>query len=299
VPPGTGAELRLPLRAARWLAPDADTVAALAMQPTECLSPVAGADHAFLVEVGRSAFRTPLLLGGQAARAGLSCESCHRGGRGNEQFLFTGVSGAAGTADVTSSLLSSHRGDGVFNPKPIPDLSGPRERLKVSRDPANRDLENFIRGLVVEEFDGAEPPPRVLQGLAAYVRVLSPEACPPEGTRALHAGDMIAEAKRALDAAGESLRRGDAATAALMVSAARSHLALAHERYDGRDLEEARAVLRNADLDLAAALSAIRAADRRAGERLAVWLSRADILAATLARHEMKSLFNPERLATN
>ncbi|MGF7473737.1 hypothetical protein WFJ45_23635, partial [Salmonella enterica subsp. enterica serovar Minnesota] len=70
--------------------------------------------------IGRAAFNSPLLLGGQAARAGLSCASCHRNGRGNPDFHFPGISGAPGTADVTASLLSSHRGDGQFNPKPIP-----------------------------------------------------------------------------------------------------------------------------------------------------------------------------------
>jgi hypothetical protein len=239
-----------------------------------------------------------LLLGGQAARANLSCESCHRAGRGHAQFMFAGVSGAPGTADVTSSLFSSHRGDGVFNPKPIPDLSGPREKLKVSRDPETRDLENFIRGLVVEEFDGAEPAPGVLRGLASYVRALSPEACPADSMRALTAADTIAEAKRALNAAAESLRRDDAATAALMVSAARSQLALADERYQFPQLEEARHALRGADLDLAAALTAIRMGDRRV-ERMAIWQSRAGALAALLARDESESLFNAGRLAGN
>ena len=73
--------------------------------------------------------------------------------------------------------MSSHRGDGIFNPKPIPDLAGDPAKLKVSRDPGKDDLKRFIHGLITQEFDGPEPPPAVLEGLAAYVRSLSPPAC--------------------------------------------------------------------------------------------------------------------------
>jgi len=39
-------------------------------------------------------------------------------------------------------------------------------------------LRRFIEGLVVEEFDGAVPPPAVIDGLVAYVAALQPGACP-------------------------------------------------------------------------------------------------------------------------
>ena len=116
------------------------------------------------IEVGRAAFRTPLLLGGQAARLGLSCESCHANGRGNPAFRFPGLSGAPGTADVTAPLMSARRGDEVFDPRPIPDLAAPGKVARVRGDPA---LGAFVRGLIVEEFDGREPPPAVLDGLVA------------------------------------------------------------------------------------------------------------------------------------
>ena len=132
----------------RWVPADADPQRAFATAPAECLRPPRERAAALSVEVGRAAFGTPVLLGGQAARAGLSCESCHRAGRGNPDFQFPGASGAPGTADVTLSLFSSHRGNGVHDPKAIPDLSGPRDRLKV----APGDLPKFIRGLIVEEF---------------------------------------------------------------------------------------------------------------------------------------------------
>ena len=121
-----------PLRAMRWIAPATNAAVALTRAPHECVREPKTPNEALLVEVGRATFRTPVVLGGQAARAGLSCDSCHRNGRGNPDFRFPGVSGAPGTADVTSSLFSSHRGNGVDDPKPIPDLGGPKAALKVS-----------------------------------------------------------------------------------------------------------------------------------------------------------------------
>ncbi len=150
---------------ARWTTSGRE-VSHLTSQPAECLTLPSGREARALVALGRLAFRTPVLLGGQAARAGLSCASCHRNGRGNADFHFPGLSGASGTADVTSSLMSRTRGDGQFNPVTIPDLA--RDVPKV----ADAALETFVRGLVVEEFDGPVPAPRVLAGLLAYRRTL-------------------------------------------------------------------------------------------------------------------------------
>ncbi|HKR88156.1 MAG TPA: hypothetical protein VJS38_08255, partial [Phenylobacterium sp.] len=157
-----------PIRALHWISADADPVRAIATQPTECLRHPADAAQALKVEIGRAAFRTPVLLGGQAARASLACETCHRAGRTNPDFQFPGVSGAPGTADVTQSIFSSHREDGIDDPKAIPDLSGPKTALKIAQAPGGRALESFIHGLITEEFDGPEPSPATLEGLAAY-----------------------------------------------------------------------------------------------------------------------------------
>lgn len=212
----------LPNRAARWIAPGADKAKLLSEKPSECLAKTATPELGYQVEIGRAAFNTPLLLGGQAARAGIQCESCHRGGRTNPQFFFPHVSGKPGTADVTNSLFSSHRGDGIDNPKPIPDLAGPRAALKVSRDPNKPDLRNFIHGLVTEEFDGAEPPKAVMDGLAAYVRNLRPDACPPAPVQPVTMQSMMDDATRAMHAAGAAMAHKDAATAILMVASART-----------------------------------------------------------------------------
>jgi hypothetical protein len=290
-----GAQTALPLKAARWIAPGSDPVRALGSAPTECLA--RGGDG-YLIEIGRAAFRTPLLLGGQAARAGLSCESCHRGGRSNPDFLFPGASGAPGTADVTLSLFSSRRGDGIANPRPIPDLSGPAESLKVARSPRAGELESFIRGLVVEEFDGAEPSSIVLSGLAAYVRSLSPDACPSAASEPLRAGRLVEEASRAVRAGIAALGRGDRDAALLVIAAARSQLELIYERYDTADLAAERELLVGADRQLAVVLAAIRARQAGVEERLSAWLTQSQTWSARVEGAEQGSLFRAARLTT-
>lgn len=280
----------VPIKALRWLAPEADRARLLATEPAECLQISTDPAQARAVEIGRAAFRSPLLLGGQAARAGLSCESCHRGGRGNPAFQFVGVSGPPGAADVTSSLFSSRRGDGADNPVPIPDLAGPRDRLKVSPDA----LPHFIRGLIVEEFDGPEPAPAVLGGIVAYVRALSPAACPAPSERAVTVAVFMDDARRAL-AAAETAQ--DPATAVAMVAAARARLGLIDERYAAPALAAERRALRAADRSLADLAQALReqAPDSRARLRRAMRDSH--VLEARLRRREAESLFNFKRLA--
>ena len=280
----------------RWLAPGVPTVPALSMQPVECLAIPSDPEEAYKVELGRAAFRTPLLLGGQAARAGVACETCHRNGRTNPDFDFPGVSGAPGTADVTSSLFSSHRGDGVDNPRPIPDLGGPRDKLKVSQVREGRALETFIHGLVTQEFDGPEPPPAVLDGLAAYVRAMGPQACPRAGFEPVTLAGAVEDARRAVRAAQAALARGDRPAAALMVEAARSRLGLVNERYAGPELEPERRSLAGADRNLSDILSRIRAGDPGASRGLDAWLARSNDWSAALQRRARLSLYDAARL---
>jgi mono/diheme cytochrome c family protein len=232
----------LPIAEARWLAPGA-LYEGLARQPRECFAPPADPAERRAARIGRIAFRAPLLLGGQAARAGLSCASCHRNGRGNPFFLFPGLSGAPGTADVTSSVMSRRRGDGRVNPVPIPDLAAPAAALKVARDRESRALETFIRGLVVEEFDGPEPPAAALAGLAAYVRAIAP--CRGGGGPVTLRG-RLGEVEEALALAEGS----DPDTFRLLVAAARSGLGAIEERFRRPGLERERALLREAAREL-------------------------------------------------
>ncbi len=280
-----------PLRALRWVAADADPVKALTHQPAECLAIKAHGAASYGVEVGRAAFRTPLLLGGQAARAGLSCESCHRNGRANPNFFFPGLSGAPGTADVTSALFSMVRDDGVDNPRTIPDLGGDKRRLKIDQGGDGAALRTFIRGLVVDEFAGAEPPPAVLDGLVAYVRALDPRICAGRGEERLRAALTVSDATRAARAGLGALERGDVTTAVLMVEAARSRLGQLDERYAATGLETDRAAIRTAALNLGDILSRVRASDPLARFRLMSWLADVPRWASFLARDEHRSFY--------
>ncbi|MHB8529503.1 MAG: hypothetical protein ACYC8V_08360 [Caulobacteraceae bacterium] len=285
-----------PLRAMRWLVPGADAARLLTRRKPECLNAPAEGETAYEVELGRAAFRSPLTLGGQAARAGVACETCHQNGRTNPDFDFPGLSGAPGTADVTSFLFSSHRGDHIDDPRPIPDLGGPKAALKVSQVQASGELEHFIDGLITEEFEGPEPPLAVLQGLAAYVRALGPEACPAVAIEPLRARSAIEDSRRAVRAALAALAHGDPASAGVMVEAARAQLGLLAERYPASATPRARAALRIADLDLAADLDDLRVG-RIVADRLTAWLGRSEEWAAILTAEEDRSLYDPAVLA--
>jgi hypothetical protein len=246
---GASSPTALPIRDARWLQ-TSDLAADLTHQPPECRSRYADPSIEHSAEIGRIAFRAPLLLGGQAARVGLSCSTCHSNGRSNAHFHFPGLSGDAGTADVTASLMSSHRGDDIFNPKPIPDLAGDPAKLKVSRDPRKDDLKRFIHGLITQEFDGPEPPPAVLDGLASYVRSLSPSACKGLRSGPIRLSSVLDDVDAAMRLAEQSYAGGDQATARLLVGAARSMLGKVDERFELPGGETSRARLRDADADL-------------------------------------------------
>jgi len=286
-----------PLRAMRWLAPGVDAAAALTRQPTECLAMPKDAEAAYEVELGRAGFRTPLLFGGQAARAGLSCESCHRAGRGNPDFDFPGVSGAPGTADVTTSVLSSHEADAAHGARQIPDLSGPKSALKVDQDPNSDALAAAIDRIATREFDGAEPPAAVRAGLAAYVRALSPSACPAAASEPVTPGAALADARRAVQAAIAALDHRDAPSAELMIEAARSTLGDIDERYPGLALAPVRRALALASLDLAGAEAAARRDLAAARTDLVLWLAREPAWAPRVMAAAPASLYSRARLA--
>lgn len=277
----------LPLREARWLA-SPDIAADLTHQPAECRSRYPDRALQLSAEIGRIAFRAPLLLGGQAARAGLSCSSCHRDGRTNVHFHFPGISGDPGTADVTASLMSSHRGDDIFNPKPIPDLAGDPAKLKVSRDPRKDDLRNFIHGLVTQEFDGPEPPPAVLDGVVAYVRSLSAANCRGPQTVAVRLEPMLDDVETAVRLAEEEYATGDQQSARVMLAAARSQLGAIDERFDLPGGKDNRTLLRQADSEL----KSIELADPASRSMFHEWQAKWPARARQLRIAEPQSLFS-------
>jgi hypothetical protein len=275
-----------PIRDARWLQ-SADVAADLTHQPAECRSRYADPKLERSAEIGRIAFSAPLLLGGQAARVGLSCSTCHRNGRTNPHFHFPGLSAGPGTADVTASLMSSHRGDDIFNPKPIPDLAGDPAKLKISRNPGKDDLRRFIHGLITQEFDGPEPPRAVLDGLVAYVRSLSPAACPATASSPIELNSMLDNVDFAVRLAGD-IYESDPATARVLIAAARSLLGSIDERFELPGLDDSRVTLRDADTGL----KAIELADSPSAASFRDWRRTWRIQAQLLRAAEPRSLYS-------
>ena len=152
-----------------WSPASIDRTQALTSIPVACLRPAANANIAAQVELGELAFNSPALLGGQAEKKNLACGSCHQNGRGNPHFQFEAVSGAPGTADVTSGLFSKVRADNRFNPLPIPDLATQDGRDQVNRDD-RKALAIFVRGQIEEEFSGDPPPAPVFEALLTYLQ---------------------------------------------------------------------------------------------------------------------------------
>lgn len=275
----------VPIREARWIAPEA-RLEMLSIRSKPCLG-----EATEDILYGVVAFEDPLLLGGQAARAGISCASCHRGGRGNPAFVFPGVSGTPGTADVTSSLFSSHRGDGIANSVPIPDLTF--DLPKVSRTEPGK-LEAFIRDLIVQEFDGPEPPPRLLKSVANFVRAFDRRAC--ETSRTWQVEHDIATLDAAALALGDALSEGDRDAAIAMLRGARSTLGKIAERFAGN--EAPLVALARADSRLATLQHNLQSGENleaAASTLGAMWQDHLE-LGELLTQGQSNSLYNPARL---
>ncbi|MEP1231067.1 MAG: hypothetical protein ABJG88_10365 [Litorimonas sp.] len=159
----------------RWAQPDVDIAKLLSVEPNECLKPVTRAVDIQDIALGRMAFRSPFLLGGQATRKGLTCQACHTQGVRNENFFITGLSEAPGTADVSNFHFSDELGDEIFNPTPIPSLSD--DIRNVDYDPKKTDFEDFVTRLITKEFTGKNPSPEIKTALLKYLRQLDNSQC--------------------------------------------------------------------------------------------------------------------------
>lgn len=246
------------IRALRWLAPGADKVAALTARPVACgivpeMPPSKNErlNYRDRYEIGRLAFESPALLGGAAGRMGLSCSSCHLNGRSNANFFLEGVSDTPGRADVSLSLFSKVRGDKTFNPSPIPDVAAKDgKQIKDRLSPAFR---TKVHGLVVEEFDGAEPSPTVFEALISFMNAQDVTACAdPSALAPVSATKDLADASLAFDEARNLHDMNELAGALLMARAARERLGGLHERFIAPD----QAGLRNAVVSASRAIEA-------------------------------------------
>jgi hypothetical protein len=274
------------IAALRWIAKESDPVAFLTLQPVECIRPTSDPALAHKRDLGRVAFDSPALLGGAAGRKGLACGSCHLNGRGNADLFIEGVSDRPGTADVTSSLFSKTRGDGAFNPKPIPDIAA--KDGKQIKDRGGAEFRVKVHGLVVDEFDGQEPPAQVFEDLLVYLDALDIAACPNPDAR------IQLTPQRDLDAVAAALAGSRAASvpaeAEFWIRAARRRQEKIDERYLAPDLAPARARIAQVSAALGAEADAIHAGKPPSPPITADdWAA----LVKTINDGEPKSLYDP------
>jgi hypothetical protein len=287
--PAAGAAQAPSVSDTAWLSPDADIVAFLTTAPAECFAAPKDEEARALVDIGRVAFRSPFLLGGQAARGRLSCSACHVNGRANADFYVEGLSSAPGTADVTTSIFSKVREDRTFNAKPIPDLVD-----RVARAESAHGVGDFIESAVVDEFQGAPPPRAVIDGLVAYVSALKSSACEDDVVRQSPRRDMR-HAARALKVADAALARGDAAVADFALVSAQAELGRIAERYP--ESPESRAALAALSRHVAGARAIAREAPKGARARIDEAEFSALRLSFALNRARRASLYDPRAAA--
>ena len=177
---------------------------------------------------GEFLFKAPLLLGGQAAKAGMSCHSCHVNGTDNPHFLFTAISDKPGTADTTHSFFSKSLGNEIFDPVVIPDLT---EGGKISHSLKSGELEAFLSTIIVGEFSGEIASPNVIAPMAVYVRALRLSGGDQaEFKRARSLETDLRDIQATTDQAAHRANVGESEVAALLLSSAQGRWQVIHER---------------------------------------------------------------------
>jgi hypothetical protein len=278
--------------AREWLPPGSLSLDALSLHPDEAQD--GGRQQSFYAEYGRLAFRSPMILGGTARKAGLSCQACHPNGHANEDFFIPGLSDAHGRIDVSNAFWNirgeNHRDDPLI----IPTLRGVKTKERFGHDGRTASLREFTRRVIVTEFAGAEPDPTLLDALVAYMETLPP-ATPRDHPITLE-GDL-ADIGRHLDTLQVPLAEEDAALAQTIATMIRGQLGFIHERLEGERLASAREIVvgwsreLEAIADLAAAGQWRAAREHRAALRAAV-----AVPPAALADAGPHSLYDPARL---
>lgn len=278
-----------PLRAQIWTQDSAALAHNLTHGPGECLRRQTTIEARQSVEIGRTLFRSPALLGGPAARTGLSCNACHSNGRTNANFFLPELTNRIGAADVTSEWASKVRGDGVMNPLNIPDLAGVGTRPDLGRlhEPS---LETFVHSVITEEFQGPEPTPQAFTGLIAYLRALDPAVCP-----SVEVPDTLQEAADDVRRGLAAAQSADPATARLVLLATQDAVGRVVERLPARNFESERAALE----ELSRELGDLRLPDGQIGPALTdtapAWRARFDGVIAQI--RENRTYFSEGRLS--
>src|SRR5580693_2163930 len=124
-----------------------------------------GGHKPYVVVLGDAAFSSPLLLGGTARAAGISCDTCHVNGTTNPRLYVPGLSTRSGNFDTTSALFNPKTDNGVVDPLTIPSLRGAHLLAPYGHDGRTLSLSEFVRNVIVNEFAGDEPSREVLDAV--------------------------------------------------------------------------------------------------------------------------------------
>ena len=130
-----------------------------------------GANEAetFLIALGDMAFDSPEIFGEPALSLGVSCNTCHNKGVTNPNFFIPGLSRMKGGMDVSNSFFAGHANNGLHDPLDTPDLRGIRFTAPYGRNGRFASLREFVRNVIVNEFNGPEPDPMIMDGMIAYM----------------------------------------------------------------------------------------------------------------------------------
>lgn len=122
-----------------------------------------------LIALGDLAFDSSYIFGEPARSLQISCNTCHNKGTTNPQLFIPGISANKGGLDVSSSYFKPASNNGHFDHLDSPDLRGIRFTAPYGRNGRFASLREFARNVIVNEFNGPEPDPVLLDGMVAYM----------------------------------------------------------------------------------------------------------------------------------
>ena len=278
---------RMP-RELAWVKQISDQSQFLNLTQSECINTDTEIDNR-AIKLGRIAFQSPRLLGGQAARMGLSCASCHPAGRRSEDFFIQQISSKPGNADVSHGFLSSKGGNSEFNPVRIPDLAD-RGAMQIS----NRNSKEFrdrLTQLIEVEFDGRTPTHTVFESLRYYLANSDTQFCTEPDAR--YAVDLDFDWQDLIDAiavALDAIQARDHDTLKFVIGASRSRLEVIYRRYGAEPIATLDAELIKHSRALEKILIQETATDQT--KQLERWLSSSQKLYKQLRKHQHTSWYN-------
>jgi len=122
-----------------------------------------------LIALGDMAFDSAYIYGEPMRSLGMSCNTCHNKSITNPNLFIPGLSARPGGMDVSNSYFAPHANNGHFDPLDTPDLRGIRFTAPYGRNGRFASLREFVRNVIVNEFNGPEPDPTLLDGMIAYM----------------------------------------------------------------------------------------------------------------------------------